>query len=74
MAVPMPGTVMIWTCGEAGSLAKAAANNFRKAFLGLLALTDLGREFADQSLGHGTAQRRDRLVGGLVARAWGLLA
>ena len=68
MASPMPGMVTTWTWGEAGSSAKAGGQQFPQAPLGVLAVTDLGHEIDDQGLGHGTAEGRDRLLGGLVQR------
>ena len=32
MASPIPGMVTTWAWGEAGNLAKAVVNNFRRAF------------------------------------------
>ena len=73
MASPMPGMVRTWTCGEAGKSAKAVDQQLPEVLLGLLAVPDLGHEIADQRLGQLAAQRRDRLLRGLMHRL-GLLA
>ena len=68
MASPMPGIVTTWTMGRGGQLVEGGRQQLLEVLLGILAVSHLGHQIADQGLGHGAAKRRHRLPGGLVQR------
>ena len=54
--------------GRAGQVREGGGQQLPQVLLGFLAVTDLSHQLADQRLGHGAAQRRHRLLRGLVQR------
>jgi hypothetical protein len=54
--------------GRAGQVSEGSGQQLPEALLGVLAATYLSYQLADQRLGHGAAQRRHRLLRGLVQR------